>query len=103
MFSSPWPKPLTPHGDFCIAQVAKAVGKQEDYSTFMKRSENWRYVYDANVRFFRGKNEDGSWVAPFDPFTWGSPYVKGSAWQHRWDAPHNIRGLIQIVGGETAS
>jgi predicted alpha-1,2-mannosidase len=88
---------------FCIAQVAKAVGKEEDFSALMKRSGNWRNVYDPNAKFFRGKNEDGSWLAPFDPFTWGSPYVEGSAWQHRWDAPHDIAGLVAAMGGRAAS
>ncbi len=91
------------YGDFCIAQVAKALGNQEDYAAFMKRSENWRNVFDTSVKFFRGKNADGSWTTPFDPFTWGSPYVEGGAWQHRWDAPHNIPGLIEAMGGNTAS
>jgi len=44
-----------------------------------------------------------TWVAPFGPFTWGSPYVEGSAWQHRWDVPHDMRGLIESVGGEKAA
>jgi predicted alpha-1,2-mannosidase len=87
------------YGDFCIAQVAKALGRQEDYAAFMKRSENWRNVFDKEVKFFRGKKEDGSWLAPFNPFTWGSPYVEGAAWQHRWDAPQNIPGLIESMGG----
>jgi predicted alpha-1,2-mannosidase len=89
------------YGDFCIAQVAKALGKEDDYAAFMKRSENWRHVYDPQVKFFRGKNEDGSWLTPFNPFTWGSPYVEGAAWQHRWDAPQNLPGLIEQIGGET--
>jgi predicted alpha-1,2-mannosidase len=88
------------YGDFCIAQVAKALGKQDDYAAFMKRSENWRNVFDTTVKFFRGKNEDGAWITPFHPFTWGSPYVEGAAWQHRWDAPQNLPGLIDAMGGE---
>ena len=88
------------YGDFCIAQVARALGKQDDYAAFMKRSENWRNVFDTSVKFFRGKNEDGSWITPFNPFTWGSPYVEGAAWQHRWDAPQNLPGLIEAMGGE---
>jgi predicted alpha-1,2-mannosidase len=89
------------YGDFCIAQVAQALGKQDDHAAFMKRSENWRHVYDTQVKFFRGKNEDGSWLTGFNPFTWGSPYVEGAAWQHRWDAPQNLPGLIESIGGET--
>jgi predicted alpha-1,2-mannosidase len=91
------------YGDFCIAQVAKALGKQDDHAAFMKRSENWRRVFDAGVKFFRGKNQDGSWLTPFNPFTWGSPYVEGAAWQHRWDAPQNLPGLIESMGGDQAA
>ncbi len=91
------------YGDFCIAQVAKALGKQEDYAMFMKRSENWRELFDPKTKFLRGKNEDGSWQTPFDPFTWGSPYVEGGAWQHRWDAPQNVPGMIEAMGGKAAS
>jgi predicted alpha-1,2-mannosidase len=91
------------YGDFCIAQVAKKLGKEDDASAFMKRSEYWRNVFDSGVKFFRGKNHDGSWLAPFDPVRWGSPFVEGSAWQHRWDAPHNVPGLIEVMGGKTSS
>jgi predicted alpha-1,2-mannosidase len=91
------------YGDFCIAQVAKKLGKEGDASAFLKRSENWRNVFDSEVKFFRGKNADGSWLAPFDPFQWGSPFVEGSAWQHRWDAPHDVSGLVEAMGGKTHS
>ncbi|MDQ2833982.1 MAG: GH92 family glycosyl hydrolase [Acidobacteriota bacterium] len=88
------------YGDFCIAQVAKALGKDEEYQLLLKRSENWRNVFDPEVSFFRGKNEDGSWETPFDAFSWGSPYVEGGAWQHRWDVPHNMDALIERMGGK---
>jgi predicted alpha-1,2-mannosidase len=89
------------YGDFCIAQVAKKLGKEDDYRAFMKRSGNWRNVFDSKVKFFRGRNADGSWLTPFDPYRWGSPFVEGSAWQHRWDAPHDVPGLIELMGGKT--
>ena len=94
------------YGDFCIAQVARILGKSDDAAAFLKRSDNWRNLFDPAVRFLRGKNQDGSWLTPpasFDPFTWGSPYVEGSAWQHRWDVPHQIPQLIQAMGGPAAS
>lgn len=91
------------YGDFCIAQVARVLGKGQDYAAFLERSQNWRSLYDPQLNFLRGKNEDGSWVTPFDPFTWGSPYVEGSAWQHRWDVPHDIRKLIEECGGDGAA
>jgi predicted alpha-1,2-mannosidase len=91
------------YGDFCIAQVAKTLGKTEDYHAFMARSGYWRNVYDSQVGFFRGKNADGSWLTPFDSFTWGSPYEEGSAWQHRWDAPHALPALFAAIGGKPAA
>ncbi|GGG96180.1 GH92 family glycosyl hydrolase [Silvibacterium dinghuense] len=88
------------YGDYCIAQVAKAVGKTEDYEMFLKRSENWRHIFDAQTGFLRGKKSDGSWLEPFDEFTWGDPYVEGGPWQHRWDVPHNMPALIEALGGK---
>ena len=88
------------YGDFCIAQVANALGRDADFGMFMKRSENWRQLFDSQTGFLRGKNADGSWLEPFDPVTWGDPYVEGSAWQHRWDVPHNFPALMEGLGGE---
>ncbi len=91
------------YGDFCIAQVAKTLGKRAEYEQFMERSAYWKNVYDRQVGFFRGKNSDGTWLSPFDSFTWGSPYEEGSAWQHRWDAQHAVPGLIEAIGGQAAA
>jgi predicted alpha-1,2-mannosidase len=88
------------YGDFCIAQVAKALGHDADYQMFIERSENWRQLFDPRTGFLRGKKSDGSWLEPFDPITWGDPYVEGSAWQHRWDVPHNFPALIEALGGK---
>jgi predicted alpha-1,2-mannosidase len=91
------------YGDFCIGQIASALGKSADAQMFQKRAENWRNLFDPKTRFFRGRNEDGSWLTPFDPFTWGSPYEEGAAWQHRWNVPHDVPGLIAALGGEPAT
>ena len=87
------------YGDFCIAQAAKALGREADYTMFMKRSENWRELFDPQSGFIRGKKAAGDWLEPFDPVTWGDPYVEGSAWQHRWDVPHNFPALVTALGG----
>jgi len=87
------------YGDFCIAQVAKALGHADDYKMFMQRSENWRHLFDPTTHFLRGKKADGHWLEPFDPITWGSPYEEGGAWQHRWDVPHDMDALISANGG----
>jgi predicted alpha-1,2-mannosidase len=90
------------YGDFCIAQIASKLGKQQDAEMFLKRSENWRNIFDPKTRFFRGRKEDASWLEPFDPFMWGSPYEEGAAWQHRWNVPHDVPGLIAAMGGGQA-
>ena len=90
------------YGDFCIAQIAKSLGKQDEYKYFSDRATYWRNVYDKQLRFFRGKNADGTWQ-PFHEFQWGSPYEEGGAWQHRWDAPHAIPELIDLMGGKPAA
>lgn len=87
------------YGDFCIAQVAKALGKSDDFAMFMKRSENWRNIFDPKTGFFRGKKSDGSFLEPFSPIRWGDPYVEGAAYQHRFDAPHAMPALIEAMGG----
>lgn len=88
------------YGDFCISQIAAKLGHEADAKMFKKRSENWTHLFDPNSNFLRGKTADGKWLEPFDEFQWGSPYVEGSAWQHRWDVPHDITRLIASMGGE---
>ncbi len=88
------------YGDFCIAQVAKALDKQDDAAMFLKRSESWKHLFDSKTGFIRGKKVDGNFVEPFDPITWGDPYVEGAAWQHRFDAPHDENNLFAMLGGK---
>ena len=88
------------YGDFCIAQVAKAIGKQDDAAMFLKRSESRKHIFDTKTGFIRGKKVDGTFIEPFDPITWGDPYVEGAAWQHRFDAPHDVEGLFAMIGGK---
>ena len=76
-----------------------ALGHHDDYTMFLRRSESWRRLFDAQTGFLRGKHSDGKWAEPFDPVTWGDPYVEGAAWQHRWDAPHDMDRLIAELGG----
>jgi predicted alpha-1,2-mannosidase len=88
------------YGDFCIAQVAKALGKMDDYAMFMKRADNWKRIFHSGTGFFRGKKSDGSYLEPFSPVRWGDPYVEGSAYQHRFDAPHAMAELMVAMGAK---
>jgi len=90
------------YGDYCIAQVARAAGKDEDAAMFEKRSQNWRKCFDEKTGFLRGRNSNGAWVEPFDPHTWGGPYVEGGPWQYRFFVLHDPQGLMEAMGGRAA-
>jgi predicted alpha-1,2-mannosidase len=90
------------YNDFCIALMAGALGHEEDERELRERAFFYRNVYDPSTGFMRGKNADGSWAEPFDEFTWGGPYVEGSAWQCSWAVPHDPAGLIALKGGPAA-
>jgi len=89
------------YDDFCIAQVAEALGKPEDRALFLERARNYAHLYDPAVGFMRARNLDGSW-ADFREFQWGSPYVEGGPWQSTWAVPHDPAGLIALFGGREA-
>ncbi|MBW3623595.1 MAG: GH92 family glycosyl hydrolase [Armatimonadetes bacterium] len=90
------------YNDYCIAEMAKALGHEEDVRHLRERATYYRNVYDPSVGFMRGRNADGSWREPFDEFEWGGPYVEGSAWQCSWAVPHDPAGLIALAGGPEA-
>ena len=91
------------YDDWCIAQMAKALGKQEDYRYFMDRVMTYTNVFDASVGFMRGRKADGSWITPFDP-TYSShsgyDFVEANAWQYTWFVPQDVEGLVNLMGGE---
>lgn len=91
------------YDDWCIAQVAKALGKTADYDLFMQRAGYYKLYYDAQTGFMRGKNGNGNWVIPFNPAfaTNKQPeYTEGNAWQYSWFVPHDVEGLITLMGGK---
>ena len=90
------------YDDWCIAQMAKAMGNMEAYETFINRSQNFINVFDGSTKFFRGKRQDGNWESPFDPFAIGRSYTEATAWQYRFFTPHDVYGLTQLFGGKEA-
>ena len=88
--------------DYAVAQIAKALGKTDDYNTLMKRYQNWRNVIDRQTGFARGRFADGTWIEPFDPNIKASFICEGTPFQYTWYVPHDIPGLIQVLGGEKA-
>jgi predicted alpha-1,2-mannosidase len=87
--------------DFCVAAFGKLINKTNDFDYLMKRSQNYRNVYDSRTGFMRGKSFTGSWVggADFDPVAHYAFYVEGNAWQYTWSVQHDIEGLISLMGG----
>jgi predicted alpha-1,2-mannosidase len=90
------------YDDYCVAQMARALGKQDDYKKFLAQSGNYRNLYDRKTGFMRGRKADGSWLEPFDPLDWGGVFTEGNAWQWLWSVQQDPPGLIKLMGGKTA-
>ena len=89
------------YDDWCIAQLAKALGHSEDAAMFMQRAANYRNVFDSTTGFMRGRKADGSWRRPFNPkqLVWAD-YTEANAWQYSWTAMQDSPGLVKIMGGD---
>lgn len=88
------------YDDFVLAQVAKKLGKTDDYKTLIKRAENYRNVIDPETGYARGRHADGTWIEPFDPFASTSFICEGTPYHYTWYAPQDIAGLIRHMGGK---
>ena len=111
------------YDDWCIAQLAKSLGKNDDYEMFMKRAANYRNLWDMDTQFMRPRKSDGSWLETigsheqeiakegdhtyykyFDPLLVGRRpnryYTESNAWQYIWSVQHDIQGLIDLFGGK---
>jgi len=89
------------YDDWCIAQMAKALNKTDDYNYYSKRAQNFKNVADSVSGFMRPRFSDGKWLSPFDPtlVQHGNGYVEGNAWQYSWFVPHDIPYLMDMMGG----
>jgi predicted alpha-1,2-mannosidase len=88
--------------DWCIAQVAKKLGRQEDYDVYIKRSMSYKNLFDAKTGFMHAKDSNGKFIAPFDPLLsehgFEGQYIEGTAWQHSFFVPHDITGFAKLFG-----
>lgn len=86
--------------DFCLAELARALGRSEDEAIFRQRAENFRNVWNDQTGFFAPRREDGSFV-DFPPDLWdpGQYYTEGTGWQWLWFVPHDVAGLQALMGG----
>ena len=89
--------------DACVAKVAKKLGKDDDYKYFYERSMSYKKYFDPETRFMRALSSDGKFREPFDPFASkhrADDYTEGNAWQYLWLVPHDVEGLVELLGGK---
>lgn len=90
------------YDDWCVAQFCKAIGKTSEYTMLMKRADNYKNVFDPETKYIRMKNRDGSWVKDWSPYCCtnfsGPGYLEGNAWQYTFFKPHDVQGIINLVG-----
>ena len=92
------------YDDYCIAQMAKALGKESDYEYFMKLAGYYKNIFDPSIGLMRRKDSHGQWRTPFDPHKYGegtdSDITEGTSWQYSWYVPQDVPGLISLMGGK---
>lgn len=81
------------YDDWCVAQIAKSLGKTSDYDFFLKRSQNYKHLFNREIGLMQGKNSDGSWADLNEGWT------EGDTWVYSWAVMHDIPGLLQLMGG----
>ncbi len=90
------------YDDWVVGQMARSLGMEDDYMEFTRRAFNYRNVFDPEVGYMRRRHENGKWVDNFSAYgdvAWlGSGYVEGNAWQYTYFVPHDMQGLIELMG-----
>jgi predicted alpha-1,2-mannosidase len=86
------------YDDWCIAQFAKATGKDAIYQKYIERAQGYKNLYDPTSNFLRGRIH-GGWFSPFDPSEVNFNYTEANGWQYTLFAPQDIQGLIELMGG----
>lgn len=93
------------YDDWCIARLAQACGDSAGARRYDRWAQAYRQYFDPATRFMRGRQSDGSWRTPFDPRRSdhrNDDYCEGNAWQWTWFVPHDVAGLIGLMGGREA-
>jgi predicted alpha-1,2-mannosidase len=92
------------YDDWCVAQMAKKLGYEDDYKFFLNRSGDYKNLFDKTIGFFRAKDSHGNWIEPFNPLVYGGnggfPFTEGNAWQYLWYVPQDVYSLINLMGGD---
>lgn len=93
------------YNDWCISQLAGAMGRADVAQRYADLGKNYRNYFDPSVRFMRGKDLQGNWRTPFSPRSSNhreDDYCEGTAWQWTWFVPHDVEGLVELMGGREA-
>ena len=88
--------------DWCISLLAGSLGDTVTQHRYQKLAKAYKHYFDPTVRFMRGKNSEGQWRTPFNPRSSNhreDDYCEGTAWQWTWFVPHDIDGLVELMGG----
>lgn len=88
------------YDDFAIWKLAKALNRpKEEIDLYAKRSQNYKNLFDPQTSLMRGKNKDGKFQSPFNPYKWGDAFTEGNSWHYTWSVFHDVQGLIDLMGG----
>jgi len=88
------------YDDWCIYQLGLKLGKSaKELKPFKLRAMNYQKVFDKETGLMRGRNEDGSFQSPFNPFKWGDAFTEGNSWHYTWSVFHDPAGLAKLIGG----
>lgn len=92
--------------DWNLAQLANALGQTDDHLKYFQRSLGYKKLFDASTGMLRPKHSNGKWFSPYDPqlgrnFEPAPGYIEGNAWNYRFYVPHDMPGLIALLGGES--
>jgi predicted alpha-1,2-mannosidase len=88
------------YDDFAIYQLGKALGKPEsEIAIYKQRAMNYKRLFDPGSGLMRGRNKDGSFQSPFNPFKWGDAFTEGNSWHYTWSVFQDVHGLMELMGG----
>jgi predicted alpha-1,2-mannosidase len=89
------------YDDYCIYRLGKALGKPaSEIDIYKQRAMNYKNLFDNSHLLMRGKNKDGSFQSPFNPFKWGDAFTEGNSWHYSWSVFHDVDGLMKLMGGK---
>lgn len=89
------------YDDWCIYRMGEKLGRPaEELDVYKKRSQNYRNLFDPETKLMRGKNSDGTFQTPFNPFKWGDAFTEGNSWHYTWSVFHDVQGLVELMGGK---